>query len=299
MKPRAEKAGFAMIVVLTLAVALGAVVSASLRASLSAARDAGFFVEQNQADSIARAAPDLLAAYVGAMAAGRRAGAFEARFAHARLRVTYANAAGRVDVNAAPPALIGALLAAAGASAAEAQAAVERLSRERSGAAQDQGAGQTGTGQIGPGYQKQLQNTPILRHPDELAALLALPPALAARLRPALTIASGSASVDPSLASPLVVSALFGAAADRRDDFLRQRDNGFPTAQGALALLPAEARGLASFDLAPAVEAQAVVTLDSGLRRGYQFTLSLGREGEASGQPLRVNAFRPLFAEAE
>jgi hypothetical protein len=275
-----RRSGFAFIVVLSLAALLGSFVAAALRSSLGAAGDAAYFADVSAADAIGRAAPQLLGAYAEESPARRRAGAFEARFAHARLNVSYVNAAARVDVNAAPVPLLLALLVAAGASQADADVYVARLTGLRGKAAPTSADGQAAA--------------PLLRHPDELAAALGLGPDLAARLGPLLTTASGAGVVDPTLADRLVVAALFGGSQDRLDDFLRQRDNGFPSVQGALALIPAEGRAVAAFDPAPTLLGEAVVTMASGLRRRYEFVLT-PPAAEEGARETRVHAFRPVF----
>jgi general secretion pathway protein K len=276
---RPAERGFALIFVLTIAAILGAVTSAALHASMSGARAAALFSDIAQADELGRAAAQVTGAYIGQDARRRRAGAFALRLAHAQLRVDYVNEAARIDVNLAPPRLIAALAAAMGGDDALVAALPARIDRVRKGP-----AGSSATS----------ADAPRLRDAEEAVAVFGIPARLARRMLPNLTVANGTATVDPLLADRSVIAALFIGAADRLDDFLDKRQTGFATEEVVALLFPAESRNLLGFDPSPAVRAIAAVTLENGFERRYEAVLSAGDEPAA---PSRVHAWRPLFPE--
>jgi general secretion pathway protein K len=278
---RPGERGFALVFVLTIAAILGAVTSSALQASMSGARAAALFSDIAQADELGRAAAEITGAYIGEDPRRQRAGAFALRLAHARLRVDYVNEAARIDVNLAPPRLIAALAAAMGGDDALVAALPARIDRFRKAQA----------GASAPGA-----DAPRLRDAEDAPAAFGIPARLARRMLPQLTVANGTATIDPLLADRSLIAALFLGAADRLDDFLDKRQAGFATKEVVTLLFPAESRDLLGFEPSPAVRAIATVSLENGFERRYEAVLSAGGEQVS---PARVHAWRPLFPETQ
>ena len=118
---------------------------------------------------------------------------------------------GKVDLNAAPPQLLAALLTGFGTAPAEAvamaRAIVEFRSATGDGSVLVASAGEATGGTIAPKHA-------LFQTIYELDQVAGIPPALARDLFPFLTISSGRAGIDPTVAPPALFAALSGASLD-------------------------------------------------------------------------------------
>ena len=287
---RDARRGAALFVVLVFSAFLAALAAAAVRTGLSGARAAAAFADGVRADELGRGAGQALAFRLATGdEAGRRGGAVAVRLPGADVTVDYLSESARVDVNAAPVALLAALAAAAGAEPSEAEALAGRVTRFRAQAeARAKAAATSGTAPaagglaalraavdaLGPaGKPKPAAATLAIRDVAEVEEAWGLPGGLARRLAPWLTVSNGTPTVDPVLAGRTVVAALLGDD-DRVDDYLRRRQQGFADKDSALALLPVPARDYVAFKDVAAVRAIARVTLADRFERRYEMVLA-------------------------
>lgn len=270
-----RRRGAALFIVLTFAALLAELAATAMSDSLSGARAAAAFADVTRADELGRAAGDVLAYHLATGGdAAKRGGALAVRLGDADIRIDYLSESARVDVNAAPVALIAGLLAAAGAEPGEVAAITDRVTRFRgvaSAPAQPPGQEAPPDAPAPPAPQ---QPARTLQLAAEAVDAWDIPADLAREVLPALTAANGSAKVDPVLASRLVVKALVGTDDARVDDYVEKREQGFANAAAALALLPVPAQAFAGFADVPAVRAVARVSLAHRIERRYEMVLA-------------------------
>ena len=315
-----RRRGAALLIVLVFCALLSSLAAVVLRAGLSGARSAAAFEKLTQADELGLAVGDLVLSYVSTgPAERRRGGRFDVHVPGAEIEVAYVSESARIDANAAPPELIAALLRTAGAEPAEVATALDRIAALRAPAAAPPAAGtapaagaEAGTASpLGrdasvtpvstatappalpsqPAAGAQADAAPPIQSVADVARAWGLGDALAARVAPSLTVASRAAKVDPILAARAVVLALFGGDADRTDDFLQRRVQGFTTRDSELLLVPVEARTFVGFDDAPALRAVARVMLAGGFSRRYEVVLG---PVQGRGQDLKVLSWQKI-----
>ncbi|HEX4767195.1 MAG TPA: hypothetical protein VH414_13075 [Lichenihabitans sp.] len=312
--------GAALLIVLVFCALLSSLAAVVLRGSLSGARSAAAFEKLTQADELGLSVGDLVLSYVSTgPAERRRGGRFDVRLPGVEIEVAYVSESARIDANAAPPELIAALLRTAGAEPAEVAAALDRIAALRTPAAPPTGPGaapaaaaDAGTASpLGrdasvtpvatatappvlpnqPAAGAQANAAPPIQSVAEVARAWGLSDALAARVAPALTVASRAAKVDPILAARAVVLALFGGDAERTDDFLQRRAQGFATRDSELLLVPVETRSFVGFDDAMALRVVARVTLAGDFSRRYEVVLG---PVQGRGQDLKVLSWQKI-----
>ncbi len=316
-----RRRGAALLIVLVFCALLSSLAAVVLRGSLSGARSAAAFAKLTQADELGLAVGDLVLSYVSTGPADRRRGGrFDVRLPGAEIEVAYVSESARIDANAAPPELIAALLRSAGAEPAEVATALDRIAALRVPAAAPAatatappaaGADAGTASPLGrdasvtpvstatappvlpsqPAAGAQANAAPPIQSVADVARAWGLGDALAARVAPSLTVASRAAKVDPILAARAVVLALFGGDADRADDFMQRRVQGFTTRDSELLLVPVEARSFVGFDDAPALRAVARVTLAGGFSRRYEVVLG---PVQGRGQDLKVLSWQKI-----
>ncbi|MEJ1159969.1 general secretion pathway protein GspK [Prosthecomicrobium sp. N25] len=273
MSARAEgsdpRRGAVLLMVLVLGLVASSVTVVALRASSAGVRSATVFVDEMRAEALGQAATDLVAA---AVASGRpdaaRAGAFRSRFADGEAIVEYRAETARVDLNLAAPELMTTLFEAAGAEPRVARELADRVvdwrdpdsAKRPSGAERDD---YRAAGRSGPA------NRPF-SHMAEVEGVLGMGRGLLARLAPAVTVASGSARVDPILADPLVVLALMGGDRRRTEDFLALRRQPFARMEDVTAPFPNASRAFIGLDGGKAVRAAIRIVLRDGFERRYE-----------------------------
>ena len=304
--------GAALFIVLMFAAVLSGLVAVAMRSSMSGARAAALYADVMQADELGRATADLVAHYVETGGPERRRGGdFELRLRNANIAIDYVSESARVDANEAPLELIGAVLAAAGASASEVDAIEANITRFRAQKKAPAGA-TTGTapaGQAAANPPDTVAASPagpdnsgpatesgssaqLIQHRNMIAQAWDLPPALARAVLPSLTVASRSAKVDPVLADKLVLAALLGGDPDRVDAYIQQREQGFSSIESALAPIPSPAHGFTSFSDASIFRALARVTVAGRFERRYEVVLEVS---DRPGQLPEVLSWQPLI----
>lgn len=142
---------------------------------------------------------------------------YELGFAGSRLHIAVRDEAGKVDLNAAPAALIAAAMAAAGADIRTAQRIAENIVERRNGVArrQPRGAARRDRGSL------EALRGGSFRLVEELRAVQGVTPALYEAAAPFLTVYSGMGGVDPSIAPLALLRALSGLEA--RDGEIESR----------------------------------------------------------------------------
>ena len=190
--------GAALFIVLMFAAVLSGLAAVAMRSSMSGARAAALYADVMQADELGRATADLVAHYVETGGPERRrGGGFEVRLHKVNIAIDYVSESGRVDANEAPLELIGALLAAAGASSSEVEAieaGIVRFRSQKKPAAATPGTAAPGQRTANPpdtvavrvpepedGGAASLSggSAPLIQHRNLIAQAWDLPPALA------------------------------------------------------------------------------------------------------------------------
>jgi general secretion pathway protein K len=149
-----------------------------------------------------------LTAYQLALAGEKRPshGSFHFRMDDADVNVSFLSEAARIDLNFASKDVLAGLLATLGASKSAAKDDADRIvgwrTRPVPGAANDEGAFYAAAGLTYAPRQS------LFVHANELALVAGLPPALAERALPFVTVFNGSSDVDPATAAPEVLAAL-------------------------------------------------------------------------------------------
>jgi len=197
--------GFALLFVLWVLLAVGALAATLLRAEDPALLRPATAALRLDLDVQARALVPVLLQQLDAgelLAGGRR----HLRLGDVEVEVRVFGESGRVDLNAAPPALIDALLAAHGVPEEERVQLRDALLdwRDRDHLVRLAGAEEAAyraAGREGPG------NRPF-RHPGELARVLGFSPDLVRVLWDDVTVHTGRAEVEGALASPALARAL-------------------------------------------------------------------------------------------
>lgn len=213
-----EDRGFALLLVLWLALAVGGLALVLARTEREAVTRQALVVDQSRLDLAARSLlPEILTALArGELGAGAR---LERRLGELELVVRITGESGRVDLNAATPATLEALLAAHGVPPEQRLRLRDALLDWRDGDSLVRLAGAEveayrRAGRPGPA------NRPLY-HPAELVTVLGFTPELVRRLWPDVTTFTGRAEVAPALASPALRRALgldpAGAAASGVD----------------------------------------------------------------------------------
>jgi general secretion pathway protein K len=150
-------------------------------------------------------------------------GAFRFRLAGADVTVEFMSEAARIDLNAAPKALIAGLFAVLGAQAEAAEQYAERVVAWRSPPklnAQDS----EDSLYRAAGLLYSPRRSPF-NHVDELWLVLGLPQVLVERALPFVTVYSGRRDVNVLDAAPEVIAALPGMSSGRLGAFLGQRES--------------------------------------------------------------------------
>lgn len=299
-----RRSGVALFVVLVFAALITGLAGVAMRSSSSGVRAAAVYLDHMRADALGRSAADIVAYYVRSGGSElRRGGSFAIHLGEADLSVTYLSEAARIDANAAPVSLIAALLTAADADPALVRAVADRISATRRLAEPKPGGDQLPAPQsVSPDRNDFSPATPSAGGADtdaaeaddiqsvgEISEHWGLPHELADRVLPSLTVANGSAQVDPTLAGRLVLSALIGGDDLRVEDYLARRSRGFADVQSALSLLPLASQAFVGFAPVPAIRALVSVRISRRLERRYEIVLMLP---DAAGRKTKILSWR-------
>jgi general secretion pathway protein K len=277
--------GFVIVAVLWILAALAALATIfsaylSNSAQALAVNDGGLKTEALVSASLELTTYQLLVA--GDKARPAR-GSFHFRLDDADVRVAFTSEAARVDLNFASKELLANLFAVLGADQQAAREYTDRIvgwrKRPVPNTANDEEALY---GSAGLAYSPRQS---LFTHVRELGLVLGVPPALADRALPYLTVFSGSPNVDVLIAPPEIIAALPGMTPSALKDFLSQRpalSEGSPAI--ATALGPAQAS--AAVPKSRAFRILTTVEFDNGRRTSSEVVIGLG--GGTDKDPYRV-----------
>jgi general secretion pathway protein K len=279
--------GAALVVVLAFAAVIASLAATASRTILGGAAAVAVFADAMRADELGRAAADLV---LDRVASGgpeaRRGGAFTARLSMSELEIDYVSEAARVDINTAPPRMLGALFRVAGAEPVVAADIADRIEKWRR-------SGGTPSSNEPPGNRRrEAAEAPALERIEQIMQAWGISATLFTAIHAALTVANRSSKVDPTLAPRLVVAALMNGSVERTEDFLERRQRGFLNADEALAQLPEDTRVFSGFVPARAFHAIARVIIAGRFRRSYEFVVAPAARGEHAANIL---SWQPLL----
>ncbi|RXH19431.1 general secretion pathway protein GspK [Bradyrhizobium guangzhouense] len=216
--------GFIVIVVLWMLAALATLALIYLTYVTNTAVTVAVNTDRLQADALMNAGLELTAYRLTAQSEAARptSGTFNARVGAGRIAVTFRSEAARIDLNAAPKAmLIGLMTTGLGVSAADAPDYADRILAWRSS---------TEPGQDNPedSYYRTLGASYLPRHApfqhaDELWLVRGIPPNVIERMLPFVTVFSNMRTVNVLDAAPQVVAALPGMTPETLQRLLRDR----------------------------------------------------------------------------
>ena len=266
MQAEAED-GFILIAVLWILGGLAALATVYAMYVVNAAASLQVDNERLQANASAKAALELTAYYLDAIAEKDRpsSGNFSFQLGTNTIAVDFRSEAARIDLNSAPKPLLAGLFKTLGAAPDAADYDADRIIgwRADSGAiAANQDPELTAYRNAGLRYDP--RRGPF-NSVQELWLVLGLPPALVERALPYVTVFSGLGTVNVMDAAPPVVSALPGMTPELLNDVLRQRAQRLVDPQAVLKSL-GKAQGGATVTASKAFRVTARVTLPNGRR---------------------------------
>ena len=226
--------GFIVVAVLWILAALSALALIYLTYVTSTAVVVAGSSDRVQSEALETAAVELAVyQFTGVKADARpTSGTFNARVGAGRVSVTFRSEAARIDLNAAPKALLAGLMTGLGAPPSNAASYADRILAWRTPAEQGEDDPENG-------FYRSLGIAYLPRHapfpePEELWLVQGIPPAMIESMLPFVTVFSNLDVVNIVDAAPQVVAALPGMTPERQQEVLAAR--GDPT-QDPRALL--------------------------------------------------------------
>jgi general secretion pathway protein K len=213
-------------------------------------------------------------------------GAFTVRLAQSTINVSFLSESARIDLNAAPKAVLAGLFAAVGANSSSAATFADRIvgwRKKADGAGQNVEAGDYKD--AGLNYrprQGPFQN--VL----ELPLVLGIPPYIVERVLPLVTVYSGIGQIDVRVAPPEVLSALPGMTPEQLQEILAQRAQNPRDSQATLRLL-GSAGAWANASQNPAARVQVQIPLNNGRSARAEVVILVFRN---EMEPFRVLSWR-------
>ncbi len=290
LKPQRQESGFILVVVLWILAALAAlgatysvyVVNAAFATQVN---DDRLRIRNAISSGIELTAYQLLAAEPNDAPSPR--GAFTVRLAQSTINVSFVSESARVDLNAAPKALLAGLFAAVGVSSSNASSFADRIVGWRK---KEDGAGQNAEAEDykEAGLDYQPRQGPF-QNVLELALVLGIPPYIVERVLPLVTVYSGAGQVDVRVAPPEVLSALPGITPEQLQKVLAQRAQNPLDGQALLRLL-GSAGAWANASQNPAARVDVQIRLVNGRTARAEVVIRVYRED--AGEPFRVLSWR-------
>lgn len=214
-------------------------------------------------------------------------GAFEFQLGGSNAVVEFRSEGGRIDLNLAPKPLLSGLFAALGAPREDADFIADRIigwRKKGEVAAKNEEAELYRTaGLTYAPRQAPFQNA------AELRLVQGVPPDLAARALPFVTLFNGRAEIDVNVAAPEVIAALPNIGPDAVAAIMRQRDPTHP--QAVLGVL-GQARAMVATEGRKATRATMRIALDTGRRIGADVVILMLEDGP---EPYRILSWRDDF----
>jgi general secretion pathway protein K len=282
--PKRESSGFILVVVLWILAALAALASTYSVYAINAALTTQIDDDRLQIKNAISSGVELAAYKL--LADDKPQGAFAVRLAHSSVKVSFNSESARVDLNAAPKALLAGVFTAVGASSSDAAQFAERIVGWRKKADAD-GQNAEAEAYKEAGYEYAPRQGPF-QNTLELLLLLGIPPYIVERILPLVTVYSGVAQIDVRAASPEVLSALPNITPDQLQRVLAQR-KGNPTDGQAMLSLLGSAGALADAKVNPAARVQAQIRLDNGRSAGAEVVIFILKDDD---EPYRVLSWR-------
>jgi general secretion pathway protein K len=282
----ADQRGFIVVAVLWILAALSALVLIYLTFVTNTAVVVAASAERVQSDALVTAGVELAAYQLTAVGteARRSSGAFNARMGGARLSVTFRSEAARIDLNAAPKALLTGLIIGLGGAPSNAADYADRIVAWRAPAEGGEDDPETSSYRTaGIAYAPRHAPFPAA---EELWLVRGIPPVVIERMLPFVTAFSNMASINIADAAPQVVAALPGMTPERLQAVLAQR--GDPNLDPRV--LPALFGGKpATLAASKAYRINVAINFDSGRRSASEVVILLLDEGD---EPYRVLSWR-------
>ncbi len=218
-------------------------------------------------------------------------GAFRFRLGSANVAVSFLAENARLDLNAAPPAMLAGLFAALGASNEDAAWDADRIVGWRTppkrGAPGTQAAQPAEDDLYRSAGRTYLPRGAPFADVNELWLVHGLPPDLVARALRFVTIYSGKPEIDIFDAPAEVIAALPGMTPARLNSFLDRRDT-VPRNADAIPLLLGPDQAGATADGSDAFRVRVQIAFDNGRRTASEVVMLLGADNE----PYRVLSWR-------
>jgi general secretion pathway protein K len=202
-------------------------------------------------------------------------GSFHFRLGGADILVSFVSEAARVDLNAAPKELLAGLLSALGADQEDAKQYADRIVGWRTPPKPDSADDEVSLYRAG-GLAYSPRQAPFA-HVNELALIVGLPPALADRALPFVTVFSGLPQINALVAPPEVIAALPGMTPLALKEFLRERPT-LPADKLAIATALGPAQASATIEKSDSFRVVTTVKFDNGPRTSSEVVIALGRE---------------------
>jgi general secretion pathway protein K len=274
--------GFIVVAVLWILAALSALVLIYLTFVTNTAVIVAGTSDRIQADALVTAGVEL-AAYqlTGVKQDGRpSSGTFNARMGAARVSVTFRSEAARIDLNAAPKALLTGLIIGLGGAPSNAADYADRIVAWR--APTEAGEDDPETSSYRTAGISYLPRHAPFPQAEELWLVRGIPPPVVERMLPFVTTFSNMAAINIADAAPQVLAALPGMTPERLQAVLSQRGDprSLPALGGGEGVTLAASR---------AYRMTVVIDFDSGRRSAAEVVILLLDEGD---EPYRVLSWR-------
>jgi general secretion pathway protein K len=292
-RPKSASDGFIIVAVLWILAALATLVSVYAIYVTNSAIAVNASNDAIIADPLVSAGVEL-AAYqlIGVKKEDRPAvGNFTARVGTARLTVVFQTEAARIDLNAAPKALLSGLFAGFGASSLNADSYADRIIAWRTPAPSGQGLDNDPETSFyrSAGLSYGPRHGPFV-HVSELWLVHGIPPALIGQALRYVTVYSGKPSVDVADAAPQVVAALPGMTPQTLQAILAARASLDRTSLTGLLGNSGSAAG--SADPGKSFRVGVRINFDNGRQSAAEAVILLPDDGPV---PYRVLSWRTAF----
>ena len=278
--------GFIVVAVLWILAALSALVLIYMSFVTNSAVVVAASGDRIQTDALATAGIELAAYQLTAVRQEARpsSGTFNARMGAARVFVTFRSEAARVDLNAAPKALLAGLMTGLGVAPSSAADYADRILAWRAASEAGEDDPETSSYRTaGIPWAPRHAPFPVA---EELWLVRGIPPAVIERMIPLVTVFSNMASINIADAAPQVVAGLPGMTPELLQTVLVQRSDPRIDPRTLPGLVGGEAATVAA---SRAYRISVTIELDNGRRSSAEAVILLLDEGD---EPYRVLSWR-------
>ena len=279
--------GFIVVAVLWILAALSALVLIYLTYVTNTAVVVAGSTDRVQTDALVTAGLELTAYQLTAASSQDRptSGTFNAKVGTSRIFVTFRSEAARIDLNAAPKALLSGLIVGLGGSPANAAEYADRIVAWRTATEAGDDDPETSSYRTA-GFAYAPRHAPFPQA-EELWLVRGIPRPVVERMLPFVTVFSNLPSVNVLDAAPQVVAALPGMTPERLQALLSQRGDPRLAPQ---SLLGAAGNGeAATLTASKAYRIGVGTEFDNGRRGGAEAVILLLEEGD---EPYRILSWR-------